>query len=54
MQKNSTQLLNAKTDGTQTNSAKPKNSTIEFLRQFAKAYTYQRQMPYQLGGFVAN
>jgi len=45
---------NCQTSGTQQSSVKPRKSTIEFLKQFARAYTYQQQMPYQLGGFIAN
>lgn len=33
---------------------KPKKATVEFLKQFARAYTYQRMMPAGLGNFVAN
>ena len=51
MQKNSTHLITKECNGTQQSSVKP---TIEFLKQFARAYTYQQQMPYQLGGFIAN
>lgn len=54
MQKNSTQLLNEKCDGTITATIQPKKSTIEFLKQFARTYSYQRQMPFQLGHFIAN
>lgn len=54
MQKNSTHLITKECNGTQQSSVKPRKSTIEFLKQFARAYTYQQQMPYQLGGFIAN
>lgn len=54
MQKISTQLLPSNSDNRQLNVASPKKSTIEFLKQFARAYSYQRQMPYQLGHFIAN
>jgi hypothetical protein len=32
----------------------PRKSTIEFLKQFARAYSYSRKLPAGLGGFVAN
>lgn len=48
MQKNSTHLITKECNGTQQSSVKPRKSTIEFLKQFARAYTYQQQMPYQL------
>lgn len=51
MQKNSTHLITKECNGTQQSSVKPRKSTIEFLKQFARAYTYQQQMPYQ---FIAN
>ena len=54
MQKNSTHLITKECNGTQQSSVKPRKSTIEFLKQFARAYTYQQQMPYQLGGYIAN
>lgn len=53
MQKNSTQLLDKKCNGT-TTVEKPKKTTIEFLKQFARAYSYENQLPYQLGNFIAN
>lgn len=52
MQKNSTQLLNEKCSGF--SAAKPKKTTIEFLKQFARAYSYEKRLPYQLGNFIAN
>lgn len=32
----------------------PKKSTIEFLKQFARAYSFQQDLPLNLGGFIAN
>lgn len=32
----------------------PRKSTIDFLKQFARAYNYNRLMPEGLGGFIAN
>ncbi len=32
----------------------PRKSTIDFLKQFARAYSFNRQMPANLGGFIAN
>lgn len=52
MQKNSTLLLNEKRS--MASAAKPKKSTIEFLKQFARAYSYEPRMPYRLGSFIAN
>lgn len=54
MQKNSTQLLNENFDSNLTVTVQPRKSTLEFLKQFARAYSYQRQMPYELGSFIAN
>ena len=31
-----------------------KSSTINFLKQFARAYSYEKKLGYELGGFVAN
>lgn len=32
----------------------PKKSTIEFIRQFARVYSYQKALPLDLGSFNAN
>lgn len=32
----------------------PSKSTLDFLKQFARAYSYNKQMPANLGGFIAN
>ena len=32
----------------------PKRSTVDFIKQFARAYSYNRMVPAGLGGFVAN
>ena len=53
MQKNATQFIQNKRNGT-TTVEKPKKSTIEFLKQFARAYSYEKDQPYQLGNFIAN
>ena len=33
---------------------RPKQSTIEIIKQFARAYTFVPAMPIQLSGFNAN
>ena len=51
MQKTSTQL----NYGTETKTVKrPKQSTVNFLKQFARVYTFSEMMPAGLGNFVAN
>lgn len=35
-------------------SVKVKSSTINFLKQFARVYSYERKLGYELGGFIAN
>ena len=52
MEKNSTHVLTT----LRSNTAKemPRKSTIEFLKQFARAYSYNSQMPANLGSFIAN
>ena len=32
----------------------PRKSTIEFLKQFARTYTYSSMAPLELGSFMAN
>ncbi len=34
--------------------AQPKASTLEFIRQFARAYSFEPQLPAALSGFVNN
>ncbi len=34
--------------------ARPKKATVEFLKQFARAYTFCALMPAGLGEFIAN
>ncbi|MEG1643528.1 MAG: hypothetical protein RR293_05220 [Bacteroidales bacterium] len=35
-------------------SISPKESTIEFLKQFARVYIYNEKVPQKLGGYIAN
>lgn len=32
----------------------PRKSTVDYIKQLARAYSYNRLMPEGLGGFVAN
>lgn len=32
----------------------PRKSTIDFLLQFAQAYSFQKELPLELGHFIAN
>lgn len=52
MQKTSTpfNVEGSKTQQTLT----PRKSTVDFIKQFARAYSYSRRMPSGLGGFVVN
>ncbi len=52
MEKNATQLLSNKQK--QAVCEKPKESTIRFLQQFARVYSFNKEMPLQLGSFIAN
>ena len=54
MDKNSTQLMEKKSVLRGEQQVQPKKSTIEFLKQFARAYSYNKQMPMELGNFIAN
>lgn len=54
MDKNSTQLMGKKSVLRGEQQVQPKKSTIEFLKQFARAYSYNKQMPMELGNFIAN
>ncbi len=54
MDKNSTQLMEKKSALRGEQQVQPKKSTIEFLKQFARAYSYNKQMPMELGNFIAN
>ena len=53
MEKNSTHVLTT-TLRNGTVKDMPRKSTIEFLKQFARAYSYNSQMPANLGSFIAN
>ena len=33
---------------------KVRQSTINFIKQFARAYSYERRLSLSLGGFIAN
>ncbi|HIZ26449.1 hypothetical protein [Barnesiella sp. An55] len=37
-----------------TKSLQPSASTLDFIRQFARAYSFEPQLPASLGGFVNN
>ncbi len=53
MSKNSTsQLQQTVKEKPQVSS--PRRSTVEFLRQFARAYTFDRRLAPTIGGLVAN
>lgn len=52
MQKTSTQLKSE--DRKIQQIVMPRKSTVDFLKQLARAYSYNRLMPEGLGGFVAN
>jgi len=52
MQKTSTQVKME--DRTVKTTIGPRKSTVDFLKQLARAYSYNRLMPEGLGGFVAN
>ncbi|WP_298662464.1 hypothetical protein [uncultured Barnesiella sp.] len=53
MKKNSTpkDTLTVRSSKTQ---QQPSASTIDFIRQFARAYSFEPQLPTSLGGFVNN
>lgn len=56
MQKSSTQLCDRDSQFSQTKEivAEPKKSTIKFLKEFARVYTYEKKFPLELGNFIAN
>lgn len=53
MEKDFTHVLSKKNEKAQT-AEKPRKSTIDFLMQFARAYSYEPKMPANLGNFIAN
>ena len=53
MQKTSTPVKTEETS-MQHPVARPKKATVEFLKQFARAYTFCALMPAGLGEFIAN
>ncbi len=55
MKKTSTQstaTMNAKPE--ETKSFAPRKSTIDFIKQFARSYSYNSKLHPSLGGFIAN
>lgn len=52
MQKTSTQITKEGREVQQ--NVMPRKSTIDFLKQVARAYSYNRMMPEGLRGFVVN
>ncbi len=32
----------------------PKQSTIEFLKQFARVYSFDKRLPIEMGGMIVN
>lgn len=53
MQKTSTPVKAEETSMQQA-VARPKRATVEFLKQFARAYTFCAMVPAGLGEFIAN
>ena len=53
MQNTSTQIRNEETS-MQNTVKRPKKATVEFLKQFARVYTFTPLVTASLGGFVAN
>ena len=54
MQKTSTSITREQGCEQQTVVMKPKKATIDFIKQFARAYAFSAVMPVGLGNFVAN
>ena len=56
MGKKTTTLLKSdhKKQPEETKVIRVKSSTINFLKQFARAYSYEKKLGYELGGFIAN
>lgn len=55
MKKNSTSVSTVKErNKTQDETLRPRRSTIEAIRQFARAYTYEPQLRGELSNLVAN
>lgn len=55
MKKTSTQsmaILSEKQEGTK--GFTPRKSTIDFLKQFARSYSYNTKLHPSIGGFIAN
>lgn len=52
MQKTSTQLQME--GGKVQQAVMPRKSTVDFIKQMARAYSYNRMMPEGLRGFVVN
>lgn len=53
MQKNSTPLNWEQSSGQQLK-MKPKKSTVDLIKQFARIYSFSGLMPAGLGAFIAN
>lgn len=54
MQKNSTSLTGERRCEKQTTVMRPKKTTVDLIKQFARAYAFSAMMPAGLGHFVAN
>lgn len=55
MQKTSTQVNRECRGGQRENmKIKPKKSTVELIKQFARAYAFSGMMPAGLGAFITN
>lgn len=52
MNENSTQLKNDVNNNVEVSG--PKESTVNFLKQFARIYSYDNRMKNELGDFFAN
>ena len=53
MQKTSTKIKQEETSMQQVE-IRPRRSTVEFIKQFARAYTFNPLLTVGLGGFIAN
>ena len=54
MQKTSTPIKSAQRNEHQASVARPRRATIEFIKQFARVYTFCAAVPAGLGEFIAN
>lgn len=51
---NSSTTIKGKAVGSNRPALSPKRDTVEFLKKFARIYTYSAMMPIGLGAFMAN